>query len=242
MIGQCLHEIVTSYGLVLSLFFAGLAGGFSHCVFMCSPFILAQTSNKTKESTSSLALVKLKESMLIPYHLGRITTYTLLAVVLNTIVNLAFLFQPERAILTVPMLLTAAIIFLVSAFPQTAVLFPWAGRIKISLPTKWISHIYGSLVKNPGFFKRFLLGGLLGFIPCGLVVSALMASATAPSIYESALAMASFGIGTVPALVVTALGVNILKDTPIWGMKRIRQGGMVISALWLFILAGSLIL
>jgi sulfite exporter TauE/SafE len=47
-----------------------------------------------------------------------------------------------------------------------------------------------------------MLGIALGFLPCGLVYSALLAAAAGGGILSAVIAMAAFAAGTVPALFV----------------------------------------
>ncbi len=238
MFGECIHQFVTGYGLPFSLFLAGLAGGFTHCALMCSPFVLAQ---KGSIRSCESVLLRIRNSLLLPYHFGRLTTYVFLAILFSSFLNLAFLFQPLRAYVVVPMLLLAALIFLVSAFPALGQVFPWVVRVRLSLPFRWISHFYQPLVRERDAASRYALGVLLGFMPCGLVVSALMASATASSALQAGAAMAAFGLGTVPALVAVALGGSFLESFRFLNTVKVKQGFMVFSALWLVLLAGAFV-
>jgi sulfite exporter TauE/SafE len=238
MFGECIHQFVTGYGLPLSLFLAGLAGGFTHCALMCSPFVLAQSGSIERRAG---ALSRVRNSLLLPYHFGRLTTYVFLAVLFSSVLNLAFLFQPLRTVLVAPMLLLAALMFLVSAFPTIAKAFPWVARVRLSVPFRWISRFYQPLVRERDAASRYALGVLLGFMPCGLVVSALMASSTAPSALQAGVAMAAFGLGTVPALVAVALGGSFLESFRFLGTVKVKQGFMVFSALWLVLLAGAFV-
>ncbi len=236
---ECIHDITTSYGLVISMLLAGLVGGATHCAFMCSPFVLAQIDGQQN-------LHKLKSAMLLPYHLGRMSTYVALAVLLNSVINLAFLFSDLKAIIAAPMLILAGIIFLINAFPKLSILFPWAANIRVSLPYKIIVKFSEDLTKSTGILGRYALGVLLGFMPCGLVLSALLASATAPNILGAALAMLAFAVGTMPALIFVAFGAISVKSS-VNGiypniMRHAAKGAMLISAIWLFILAGTMIL
>lgn len=231
IIGQCIHDMAVSHGLVISLFLAGLVGGFTHCMGMCGPFVLAQTGE----------IKKLTGGLLLPYHLGRMTTYVALAVLVSSLINLAFIFSDLKALIAAPMLVLAGTIFLITAFPRLSTVFPWAVRFQITAPYKLVMRLSAKFMKNPNVFKRYGLGVLLGFMPCGLVVSALLASASAPSVWDAALAMAAFALGTVPALAVVALGGRQLSKHYPNASKHVRQGAMVVSSLWLFVLAGAMV-
>jgi hypothetical protein len=87
-----------------------------------------------------------------------------------------------------------------------------------------------------------MLGVLLGFMPCGLVISALLASASAINTLQAAVAMAAFAAGTMPALMLTALGGQALQGRYPGAAARLSQGAMFISGLWLFTLAGLMFL
>jgi hypothetical protein len=63
---------------------------------------------------------------------------------------------------------------------------------------------------------QFVFGVVNGFLPCGLVYSALTIPVAVADPLRGALAMASFGIGTVPALSFAALGVRRLIMTSLW--------------------------
>ncbi len=232
---QCVHDIYASYGLIVSLFLAGLVGGFSHCFFMCSPFVLAQIDvNKNISRLSSF--------MLIPYHLGRATTYVLLAMLLGSVVNIAFIFSDAKPFVVAPILAIAAVIFVVSAFPKLLLFFPWVTNIKFGFGYGIIYRIYSRLINYKGFLSRYFLGMLLGFMPCGLVVSALLVSATAHNVWSSALAMTAFALGTVPALFIVAFSGNIIKDKYPKSFGIISKSAMFVGGIWLFVLAGNMFL
>lgn len=233
-IGQCIHDIAVSHGLMISLFLAGLVGGATHCAGMCGPFVLAQIGD-----TSSIQ--KLSGSLLIPYHLGRMVTYVGLAILVSSIVNLAFVFSNLKSLIAAPILALAATIFLISAFPKMLNIFPWAAHIRISAPYSLIERFTSKLMRNPGIIKRFGLGVMLGFMPCGLVASALLAASTAPTVTEAALAMSIFTIGTIPALILVAFGGGALKYKYPKASMRISQGAMVISSFWLMAIAVSMV-
>lgn len=184
---------------------------------------------------------KLRGVLLLPYHLGRMTTYVGLASATYSLVNLAFLFSGAKALLSAPLLFLAGIVFLANAFPGIARIFPWALGMRLSVPYRYTERLSTQLMRAPGVFKRYMLGVLLGFMPCGLVISALMAASAAPDILHAAAAMGAFTAGTAPALILVALGGRSLGVRYPEITRRITQGAMVLSSLWLFLLAGEMV-
>lgn len=231
-IGHCAHDISLSHGLYVSMLIAGFVGGFMHCTVMCGPFVMAQSGT----------VEKLKNAALLPYHLGRITTYTMMAIALSTVLNAAFLFLPIRSYVVAPILMIAGLIFLVTAFPALAKIFPWAARVQIAMPYRWLQSGFEKLSTNKTLLGRYGIGVLLGFMPCGMIVSALMAASTAPSPLHAGAAMSLFGMGTMPALISVALGGGLLSRKHPHIMKHVTKGMMVCSALWLFAIAGFILI
>lgn len=232
-IGGCVHQVTQSYGLILSLFLAGLVGSVTHCVVMCGPFVLSQTGNMTK----------IRDTALIPYHLGRMTTYLFLALLTYSFFSVLFVYSDLKALIAVPMLMTAGLIFLISAFPQISVLFPWISQMKLSIPSHFFQKMTTStLFDKHNMLSRYFLGVLLGFMPCSLVIAAIIACATADNLAEAMMAMIAFTSGTIPALMLVGMtGGSLQKKHPKFSL-RFSQIAKTISALWLFILAGTLIL
>jgi sulfite exporter TauE/SafE len=64
-------------GLMLGLLLAGLAGSAMHCVPMCGPFVLGQVADRMARvpAVRLCELQRVRGGLLLPYHLGRITTY-----------------------------------------------------------------------------------------------------------------------------------------------------------------------
>ncbi len=234
--GNCLEGLSQglnlSHGLAASLFIAGLVSGFTHCMAMCGPFVMSQTGK----------IEKFRDAALLPYHFGRLTTYIFMAVLLYSVLNLVFLFMPIRSYIIAPILLTASLIFLMNAFPQISKYFPWAASFKISLPYRFISGLFGKLSQNPTTIKKYMIGILLGFMPCGMVTSALMASATAPNVMSAAFAMMAFGAGTIPALMITGFAGKALQLKYPKMMPQLTKAMMVWSSAWLIIMAGIILI
>ena len=235
----CLHDLGPAGApLALALFMGGLTGGVTHCAGMCGPFVLAQAGG----SDTGMRLERLRTAALVPYHLGRITTYVMLAYVLSSFTGFIFINSPARGALSAVMLALAGVVFLVNAFPLLAPLFPWGLRFHNFIPVRMIEKASARFLFGTSIWRRYMLGLLLGFMPCGMVMAALLASASAPTAMHGALAMAAFGMGTVPALVVVAAGGDVLRRRWPAAAQGFSMLLIVASGVSLFFIAGTLVL
>lgn len=228
----CLENISLGYGLPASLFLAGLAGGFTHCITMCGPFVLAQQPTR---SAAPFSLRRLAGNALLPYHFGRMTTYILLAVLFSTALNAALLSSPVKAAVSAMMLFSAAVVFLAAAIPVVGEIFPYLAKLRLPVPQRLINMVSAPLLRSPSIKKRYLLGIVLGFMPCSMVMAALIAAGSLDTPLKSALAMSAFALGTFPALMMTGLGGHFV-------MARFPQGTRVLKFLMILTSTGVLLL
>lgn len=238
LLEQC-HIAFEQYpSVLLTLFLAGLVGGMTHCAGMCGPFVVAQTRSFTGYQS---ILQKAKGALILPYHLGRMTTYIILGVIAASLSH-QVMGTPLQHWASIAFLFTAGVIFLVSALPKSQTIikvFRWRGFI-------YWGQILGGLVKpllaNPLGLRGFGLGLFLGLLPCALVFAALMVVSTVSSVYIAALGMALFAVATVPSLfLVGILGSAAHRQWP-GVMQALARSVMIINGLNLFALAGSMAL
>lgn len=235
-IGNCLQTIPMNYGLTISLFLGGMVGSVAHCTTMCSPYVLAQ-------STDGFELRRPSGTLLLPYHLGRMTTYVFLGMIFYSLVNLAYLFSGIKNLIAAPLLVMAGILFLVNAFPKSASFFPWASKISYGFaPIRFLQNMIAILCNGKRFYQRYMLGVLLGFMPCGLVIAAIMAAATAKNVGVAAAGMAAFAAGTMPILMMIGIGGTSIKVKYPNFAQKFSKAALLGSSLWLFMLAGTMIL
>ena len=196
-----------------ALFIAGFAGSLTHCAPMCGPFVLAQVSANLERTPASRMSewTRLKGAALIPYHLGRFTTYCMLGAISAVLVHSLAEIASLRWIVAI-LLATAAAAFLLQALGRSVRVLP---KSVSTSGIGWLSRRIDTLAeplivraRNPG--ARYLLGVVLGFLPCGLLYGALAAAATAGSATAGALAMGVFTLGTVPALFAVGMAGSAL--------------------------------
>ncbi|UTW55586.1 sulfite exporter TauE/SafE family protein [Kordiimonas sp. SCSIO 12610] len=201
-IQHCRIAFENNGSIVVSLFLGGLIGSLTHCSVMCGPLVFAQLKPDAKP----------KNSILLPYHLGRIVTYVGLGVVAAGFSQFLVGTEIQRLVASV-LLALAGLIFLFHAIPALK------QRYKFQLPNGYVNlfqratgRVLPVLLNTTHAPSRFLTGVLLGFLPCGLVVAAVMAVAATGDVLTAAIGMMAFGIGTVPILVSIGLGAEMMKS------------------------------
>jgi sulfite exporter TauE/SafE len=184
-------------GLALSLFLAGLGGSLVHCAGMCGPFVIGQVMADAEGAQGFGEWRRLAGAALVPYHLGRATTYTALGALAGTMTAL-FADTVSFAWISAVLLMAGAAFMLAQALGMAAgsggILAPALARLATPL----------SASRRPA--ARYGLGLVLGLLPCGLIYGALGVAAGTGSPWRGAIAMAAFAAGTVPALVAVGWG------------------------------------
>ncbi|MCS4503181.1 hypothetical protein KBTX_03647 [wastewater metagenome] len=82
-------------------------------------------------------------------------------------------------------------------------------------------------VRSPG--KALLLGGLWGWLPCGLVYGMLVAAALAGGAADGAAVMVAFGLGTMPAMVLTGTAAAVTGRLLARGRVRLALGMTILA-------------
>ncbi len=221
-------------GFLLAMFCAGAAGSVVHCAPMCGPFVLSQVSaNLARIGAARLCeRHRVSQALLVPYHCGRITTYAALGAV-SAGGGAALGVLPFAQWVPGALLLAAAGLFAAQGvrriFPRgsrtVSRLHPspvpsHKGRGEGRTPPPlvgggwgegWQRHIEESSrvlarrIDRSTWRGGFLLGVVLGFLPCGMLYAAIAAAAGSGSVAAGGAAMAAFGLGTAPGL--AAIGI-----------------------------------
>jgi sulfite exporter TauE/SafE len=223
--------------LILSLLSLGFFGGFSHCAGMCGPFVITQVSQNLQNIplTKYSNFQRLKNFALMPYHLGRISTYALIGFLSSLIAQNISDFSAFK-FLSAFLMIAASIFFLTLLFDRKLL------RFKLpfleSATTFFIKKL-SFFFSNPRGFKGYILGLILGFIPCGLLYGAFLISAAISTPFLAAVGMLIFGIATFPALFLSGTcGHFLLKFS---GFKILTKLVIALNAIMLFLMAFKII-
>lgn len=181
-----------------------LLGLFStiHCVGMCGGIMGALTYSLPQE-------VRNERRRLWPYillyNLGRLSSYALAGALFGSIG--AILYKTVSPHLGYLFLQYIAAIIMVSVGLYIAGWFPKYAYIERLATPIWrrLEPIGRRLLPVSSPFQAFSYGLIWGWLPCGLVYSALLLTITSSGPLEGGLFMLAFGLGTLPAMMGIAM-------------------------------------
>ncbi|AAZ34193.1 sulfite exporter TauE/SafE family protein [Pseudomonas savastanoi pv. phaseolicola] len=207
---------------LLSAFILGLLGG-GHCLGMCGGLMGALTLAIPKEQRSR------RFRLLLAYNLGRILSYTV-AGLGSGLVGWAVAQSP----LATGMRVIAAVLLIVMGLYLAGW---WSGLTHIERLGRglWrcLQPLASRLLPVSSLPRALLLGALWGWLPCGLVYSALLWAASQGNPLHSALLMLAFGLGTWPVLLATGLAAE--RTTVLLRKRGVRMAGgllVIVFGLW----------
>lgn len=201
------------------IFVGGLLGS-AHCVGMCGGFALTLGSVQ-KNIRSNL----LRQTT---YSLGRVFTYMVGGALAGyggwrlgqqmTLVNI-------QAILC----LVAGVLLIAEGLMAAGVVPRLQFKGKHFCPG---AGEFAALLRSTNLQQVFAAGVLNGFLPCGLVYAYIALASSSGDMLTGAVIMVLFGLGTIPALVITGIGAGYLSGT-------VRRRIFLVAA-WCLVLTGVL--
>lgn len=181
--------------------FLGLFGS-SHCLLMCGGISAALTTQASRETGSPVALSALM------FNLGRITSYGIAGLL---VASLGLWLQGVNDLL-LQLVRTLAAVLLVLMGLYIARWATWLTHLEQLGQHLWkhLQPLTTGLIHQGNLLKRYQLGLLWGWLPCGLVYSTLSWAATSGEPLQGAAIMMVFGLGTLPALFASSLAAGSL--------------------------------
>ena len=191
---------------VLTLGAAALLGlaASGHCLVMCGGISAALGMAAAKDSAG-----RTRPLLLVSYQLGRISAYSLAGLLLAgifggliSLLDIESVRRTLRALSALALLLAALVAFGRLRDPGAGIgrklwqrLAPLGRRL---LPVNTLP-------------RAFTFGMIWGWMPCGFVYSVLLVATLQLDAVRGAMTMAAFGLGTAPALLITAFGAQRFK-------------------------------
>lgn len=213
--------------LLSAALLAGLFGS-AHCLGMCAGI------SGLFAVHAEIASMRTSIPTAIVYNAGRVITYAVLGALVAAVGSILIKASPNLA--AGIRLLSGIIIVLVGL--KVAFDLRVLNVIERMGGTLWarIAPAARILVPVTSLPRALGLGLVWGWLPCGLVYSALMIAATSADPVGGAATMAAFGIGTMPAMVLSGLGAARLSS--ILQRRGTRIGfGLLIVAMGLLTMA-----
>ena len=212
--------------LLLSALVLGLLGG-GHCLGMCGGLMGALTMAIPPDQRDR------RLRLLVAYNLGRVSSYAVAGFLIG-LAGWAVANSPAAMALRV----VAAFLLITMGLYLAGW---WSGLTRIEALGRgiWrhIQPIASRLMPVTSFPRALILGALWGWLPCGLVYSTLLWSASQGDAVDSALLMLAFGIGTWPVLLATGLAAERL--TALLRKRGVRVvGGIMVILFGIWTLPG----
>ena len=182
----------------LSLVFLSGVLGSAHCIGMCGG-IAATMSLGTRSVTGAL----LRQGC---WSLGRTMTYVFLGVTAAAI-GTRFLQTQGNTIWWQAVFAIVAGLLLMTQGLHAAGWISWSIRRKSGVPCV-TRTVFSQFFTGGSSVSVFVAGLLTGFLPCGLVYSFLALAASSGSVVKGVLIMLSFGLGTIPVMLITGAGLS----------------------------------
>jgi sulfite exporter TauE/SafE len=222
-----MHHIDNAFST--SYLVALLMGLFSalHCLGMCGSIIGSLTLSLRREIRDNKRLLM---PFVASYNAGRIVSYSLagmLAGIAEHVLSLPLGEGHGHRILQIisALIMLGAGLHIAGWFPRFAYIEKAGGKFWHRIEP------YGRrLVPVETLPRAFVFGMIWGWLPCGLVYTALALAATTGDVVRSTFTMFAFGLGTMPAV----MGVGIMTSLMVRlsNMKKFRQAaGITLIAL-----------
>lgn len=210
-----------------SAFLVGLLGG-GHCAGMCGGIVGAVSL--------SLPGSRPRIGFLLAYNLGRITSYGIAGLLAGAVGASSFFLEHVLPVERVLYALASVMLILLGLYLAGI----WRGVVVLETAGgKLWRHV------QP-WSKRFLpvrtlpqalaLGGIWGWLPCGLVYSIVVAALATGSPGRGAALMLAFGLGTLPALLAMGMAAvrirSVLQNAWIRRLSGLAVIGFGLLGLW----------
>lgn len=182
-------SIIFGLGLVSSL----------HCVQMCGPLVVSYSLSLSRRGASQQILAHLS------YNLGRVATYALLGAVAGLTGQSLGLVGHLAGVENIVAIVAGVLMILAGLLMLELLPHKFLERFDPLRHTSRLLRPLGRYFSSPSAGDKFILGLLLGFLPCGLIYAALLKAMSTGTMLAGAMTMTAFGLGTVSALL--AIGV-----------------------------------
>lgn len=197
--------------MLVAAFILGFTGSL-HCVGMCGPIAMI-VGGKAQQHVIVYRLL---------YNFGRTLTYVAMGIVVGLLGKIIQWGSVQGKI----SIGVGVLILLLLAIPKVQTYFlPSLSKVVLRL-----KQSFGRQLQSKKFSAALVTGIFNGFLPCGLVYAALAIALVQSNLSGSAMAMALFGLGTIPAMLMAAYSWQVIRKVVPWSFQRIQTVMLVLVA------------
>lgn len=197
---------------LLTAFVLGLAGSL-HCAVMCGPLVFAVNAARRRNQVNPATRFFSGDILHnFAYHGGRILTYSLLGAI-SGLIGAALVFAGFQRWISI----TAGGLVLLGALTSFGVRWGSLPGLIVSVANTRFSR----LLRDRTLGAVVLMGGLNGFLPCGLVYIACAAAGTSGGVGGGVATMLAFGLGTAPIMLSVSLAGRVIRWTHPVALHRV---------------------
>ncbi len=224
---------------LISVFLIGLLGGV-HCVGMCGGIVGALSVASRSKKPFPVAVVSAAAAMpqsavvdnvlrVAAYNGGRIASYMIAGAIAGGLAQgartLSFVSSLQiGGYWAANLMLVALGLYLMDV---------WRGLARVEAVGQIVWRRVQPLIRHflpmDSVPKAFALGGLWGWVPCGMVYSVLLTAMLSGSAASGAIVMFAFGLGTLPVLLTMGLLGTRLQAWTRQRRVRIASGLLVLA-------------
>lgn len=202
---------------LIALFLVGLLGG-THCVGMCGGIVGALSMGGQARWSLHLA-----------YNGGRIASYAVAGAIAGALGSASLGLEGQLPV--------RIVLYALANFMLVALGLYLLGITRVLAPVEgagqrlWrhLQPLTRRFLPARTVAQAFPLGLLWGWLPCGLVYSALATALTAGSVGRGALTMVAFGLGTLPNLLLAGILLGRLQSFSRRPAVRMASGLLVLG-------------
>lgn len=197
-----MHVYLDFNASYLAAFVIGLFSSL-HCIGMCGSIIGTLTYSLSQELRNNKRILF---SIILSYNLGRVASYAIAGAVVGL---LSMPFSQGMAYrflqLASAAIMTGAGLYIGGWFPRFAYIEKMGSRF-----WKLIEPFGRKMIPVKTRSQAMLFGMVWGWLPCGLIYTALALAATTGNVMHSSMTMLAFGLGTLPAVVGVGIMTSLL--------------------------------
>lgn len=206
-----------------------------HCLGMCSPIVLAYSSRLTFSETTVSPQIATATHLL--YNFGRITTYSFIGGAcgfFGKMLNLSMLTLGIGVSHQAVGIVCGVVVFLFGLMQVGAIRRLQFLSENIFFTSSLFQQAVGRFMVAQSLSAKYIMGVLLGFLPCILTYSMFVTALSSGGFLEGFLMLFAFGLGTIPMLFFTGIFSSVL-------LRALRNYGNLISGVAMMLLGMSLV-